>query len=413
MASAQRRGTCQLPGCTRAAHIDAQTGVEHDYCGRSHAREALGKVADPHGCCHVCNLDGCDKLVHFEPDTSRVHDFCCSSHALMAQEEGEWPESLKRRQGEGDGTNQCALPGCSAPRFRDPTGVLHDYCGRTHAIKAKDKGFVPGPAGDNTIHVVWDGNIPNCGKYTVAKLTKRHPKYANVVHQFEASWRHGTRVPEVVGILQIRNPLVLFQRYEALRLRLGNEQRRWHGTQSAAGCSFARDLELVGSGRGGPCGNSDCRLCNICSTGFQLDLVGATSNPRYGEGLYFSSTSSKSNDYANGSELSISTHKSGSKRARYGSAPPSGSAPAGPRNIAVTVRRRAMFLCKVVLGRSFQATDDGYCGTGNGWSQGRVEAIRQQGFDSVVAQPPILNYDEANIYNAPQAIPSYVVVYDM
>ena len=41
-----------------------------------------------------------------------------------------------------------------------------------------------------------------------------------------------------------------------------------------------------------------------------------------------------------------------------------------------------------------------------------LQDVLDGGYDSVVAEPPVLNYDEAVIYSATQAIPSYVVVYD-
>ena len=35
---------------------------------------------------------------------------------------------------------ECAFPGCTLPRFRDGA-VLHDYCGRSHAVEAKKRGI--------------------------------------------------------------------------------------------------------------------------------------------------------------------------------------------------------------------------------------------------------------------------------
>ena len=32
-----------------------------------------------------------------------------------------------------DGENTCKLPGCSRPRYKEPYGFTHDFCGRTHA----------------------------------------------------------------------------------------------------------------------------------------------------------------------------------------------------------------------------------------------------------------------------------------
>lgn len=59
--------------------------------------------------------------------------------------------------------------------------------------------------------------------------------------------------------------------------------------------------------QGGPCSESTCNVCNICTQGFRLAHSGQTAqrtglNLRFGNGLYFSSVSGKANDYAAGSE---------------------------------------------------------------------------------------------------------------
>ena len=63
--------------------------------------------------------------------------------------------------------------------------------------------------------------------------------------------------------------------------------------------------------QGGPCGESTCNVCGICTHGFRLrENVGGTARRtlfdlRYGAGLYFSSVSGKANDYAELSEKVI------------------------------------------------------------------------------------------------------------
>ena len=102
---------------------------------------------------------------------------------------------------------------------------------------------------------------------------------------------------------------------------------------------------------------------------------------RYGNGVYFSSTSSKSDDYAVGSQRS---HHQGGKI-------------------------RVMFLCKVAAGHSFSALSDGM-------SQSSVKECLDQGYHSIVGEPKTpelgsLNYDELVVYNEDAAIPSYLIVY--
>lgn len=414
---AARVARCALPGCHRPVHVDPVSQVEHDYCGRTHAKEALGAtLADPHGCCHECKLDGCEEPVHFERDTGRVHDFCCASHAELAIERGEWSRPLKKLQGVGAAPcareEQCSLNGCAAPRYRDPaTGFLHDYCGKSHALKAKQQGLLPAPLADPTIDVRYIGNIPGAGTYEISRLTPLHEKFGSVVKQFEEQWLHPTAVPTVVSVLQIRNSREIWEAYASTLSRFKNEQRRWHGTSCADTCNFAKDLSSGGT-RGRPCGNPACRLCNIAGSGFQLShagtgIGGTRMNLRYGPGLYFSATSSKSNDYAGGSESQcrISIGDRGAKRRRGASS-----------SIGGTAARRCVLLCKVALGRTHIAKNDGFVnGNGLGWSGTEVQQALSQA-DSVVAKPgetPGINYDEAVIYDKNQAIPSYVVVYDM
>eukprot|EP01052_Picozoa_sp_SAG31_P023098 SAG31_NODE_1877_length_7007_cov_3.257093_2_plen_229_part_00 len=205
---------------------------------------------------------------------------------------------------------------------------------------------------------------------------------------------------------QIRNSPAVFEAYERTKAEVGNERRRWHGTSCTEGCTFAKDVTTGGS-RGAPCGNNECRLCNIAASGFELGHAGATGgqrmNLRYGPGLYFSSTSSKSNDYNEGSESDCFQFGTARKRMAGGALP------------GRHVRRRCLFLCKVALGTPFVARDDGFAGGNEGWSQDQVDDALMQ-HDSVTAIPgqtPNINYDEQVVYRSDQAIPSYVVVYDL
>ena len=194
-------------------------------------------------------------------------------------------------------------------------------------------------------------------------------------------------MPRVERILQIRNPDDVYDRYEARKgwlQQLGDadEVRRFHGTSLSAGCSFGIALQQP------PCDNVDCALCRICSGGFQLSHVGSGAGARlggfqrYGNGLYFSGTSSKSNDYACN---------------------------------AVRGRRegtfRAMFMCKVLRGQRYSTPD-------SSMTQQEVDGRIGSGFTSVEGLPGAgpgtrdqLNYDELVVYNDADCIPSYIIVY--
>jgi hypothetical protein len=134
---------CAKPSCSNNAFVEPRTGIVHDYCGRTHAEEMLGgNLQKPHGDCHRCNLSGCEKEVYFEEETGRVHDFCCKEHYLEAVRNGEWKKNApakKQKTDPSSSTNaRCSYPGCQKNCYYDPVNKrLHDYCGRSHAIKRK------------------------------------------------------------------------------------------------------------------------------------------------------------------------------------------------------------------------------------------------------------------------------------
>lgn len=131
---------CRKDGCNRYAWVESRTGIQHLYCGRTHAKECEGnKLQPPHGSCHVCNFPGCNKNVAFDNTTGRVHDFCCRDHANSAISQKLWsmPMRVAASKGKFDATSTlCGLNNCNLPCFIDGS-VTYDFCGRTHAILAK------------------------------------------------------------------------------------------------------------------------------------------------------------------------------------------------------------------------------------------------------------------------------------
>ncbi|KAJ8600807.1 hypothetical protein CTAYLR_009997 [Chrysophaeum taylorii] len=367
---------CQLEGCGLPAHFDPQSGITHDFCGRTHAQLARQRpLRPPHGDCHTCKLDRCSKGVYFDRETGRVHDFCCRTHAMEAMAGGAHPRPNHTRAAPC-GAPRCALPGCASERYYDEgTKRVHDYCGRTHAREAARRGLVPPSlAGidDAGIEKIFGGRD---GGYLISVLNADHPKVAGVKKQFVETWYHSARVPTVIRVLMIRNSRDVFNHYQAYAGAKGNVERRWHGTASE--CRFGIDLDQP------PCTSPTCAVCSIVAESFSLSLAGTSSvggqrrQLRYGQGLYFSKCSSKSNDYAEHSER----------------ATPTGT-------------YRVMFLCKVALGSVHQTArpqiDD-------------VNPILKQGYDSVVglttADGGTLNYEETVVYNEHAAIPSYLILY--
>lgn len=80
---------CKLAGCSRTVYVDERTGRVHDFCGRSHANEAMangegsspsrgtgggkGAPAQEQGSAE-CSLEGCKELVYRDPVTKVVRD---------------------------------------------------------------------------------------------------------------------------------------------------------------------------------------------------------------------------------------------------------------------------------------------------------------------------------------------------
>ena len=409
---------CCLPSCNKPKHRDPATGIEHDFCGRTHAKEYARRngsvLPPPHGVCHTCKLPGCNEEVYYDEAEERVHEFCCKSHALQAINDGLHPPSQKGNQlgSRIPVSQQCALPGCTAPKFCDPdTGEVRDYCGRSHARLASQRGQQPPPAAlGQPAHfgVTWKGrsahfNCANncnggvCGlcqpDYELATLTNAHPKYEQIKRQFADSWDAQTAgpIPTVQRVLQVRNPAPVFERYEAYKQSLAQagrpvtEERRFHATGMR--CSFGIDQGQR------PCEDAACNVCSIAQTSFKLARAGGgplTANwggvLRYGRGLYFSKTSSKSHSYGGDSE-----------RDRRGQ------------------KHRCMFLCKVALGSPLRTAEERIDDT---QIDAYVRARARGGqYDSVVglttAEGGKLNYEESVVFDEAAAIPSYLIVYKL
>mmetsp|Transcript_7097 Transcript_7097/g.10586 ORF Transcript_7097/g.10586 Transcript_7097/m.10586 type:complete len:395 (+) Transcript_7097:68-1252(+) len=389
--SALRR-LCAYENCQNPAHHDPRTGITHDYCGRYHAslavRERGEELRPPHGPCHTCALPGCDRPVFFE--NGRVHEFCCRTHAHAAISQGFHPPSQRGERAESV-AERCSLPGCSAPKWSDPTtGRVMDYCGRTHAQAALDRQLVPPSfepraqsAPEGSIYKIFRGRNVD---YTVYVLNNIHPKVPGVVKQFQNSWTHETPIPRVIRVLQIRNSREVFARYEneykpsvAARCSSGNpnEERRFHGTSLASLCKFGIDLEQP------PCTDPNCSVCSIIESGFDLSRAGASGGQimrlRYGQGTYFSQSSSKANDYAGNSERPDHSGR----------------------------RTRVMFLCKVTLGRIYQTIEPQL-------EQQQIDQLSAN-YDSLLGlthhNGGALNHPENVIYSSSAAIPSYLIVY--
>eukprot|EP00322_Chrysochromulina_rotalis_P018346 CAMPEP_0115845830 /NCGR_PEP_ID=MMETSP0287-20121206/9555_1 /TAXON_ID=412157 /ORGANISM="Chrysochromulina rotalis, Strain UIO044" /LENGTH=392 /DNA_ID=CAMNT_0003299617 /DNA_START=27 /DNA_END=1205 /DNA_ORIENTATION=- len=376
---------CELRGCNRPVFVDPLTKIPHDFCGRTHAREAQAgqglELPPPHGQCHVCRLPECGEQVYFDAATDRVHEYCCKFHADEALQRGLRTRSNRALQGHAHPAHRCSLTGCSAPRYVDEHGHEHPYCGRTHAKLAEQRGLEAVDASEAPqVSAVWRGRQGE-PPYTISVLTNQHPKYQGIKDQFISTWTGPGPKPTVQRVLQIRNPQPIFDRYLTYQAGHRHEVRRFHGTGMV--CEFAINPNQR------PCEHQHCAVCSIAAQAFSMARAGGGPNAalmpaglRYGRGLYFSRTASKSNDYARMSERKL---------------------PHG--------RYRAMFLCKVCVGQTHLTKQDRL-------DQSTIDQLLSSGqADSVTglttADGGALNFEENVVYDEHAAIPSYLIVYTL
>lgn len=278
----------------------------------------------------------------------------------------------KRSKIEVDETKEkkCGLPGCQLP------SSIFDFCSDNHRERAKVKRILP-PA-EKGIQTVFMG--PS-GDYTVHLLNKDHSDHLPVKTQFLLTWlklEYGN--PHIMRIYKIRNHPTIYHNFELKKLELGNVQSRFHGTSQHSDCNFGSNPSIP------PCHRESCRVCNICKESFQLLYSGQNAGKRmklrYGNGLYFSATSSKSHDYNEHSEKIL---RQGDHKKQSWS-------------------WRSTFLCSVVLGRPHVTT------------AGELPShmCPPSGCDSVEGIPGVdLNYDEVVVYSNQQALPTHLIVYTL
>ncbi|CAG8591629.1 32356_t:CDS:2 [Gigaspora margarita] len=252
------------------------------------------------------------------------------------------------------------------------------YCNRDRAISGQD--FCSSQC-ESFVH----SNAP-----CMLKLPANSQKYKDVAKQFKDAWKHPHKLtPEISKIWKIYCPEAMVSRYRLYReeverqqqlagkpfpkgdgkrlMSAGNEQRRFHGTKMSCLIGLKNDGQV--------CSDKSCSVCCIIRDGYKLRYVGTgTVFSRFGRGLYFSGTSSKSDDYNDGSLKDF-----------YG------------------VSYKVMLLNKVVVGKGHPLTVDNMTLT-----------APPMGYDSVLGEPSTtgnLNYDEVVVYREEASIPQYLIVY--
>jgi len=142
----------------------------------------------------------------------------------------------------------------------------------------------------------------------------------------------------------------------------GNEKRRWHGTRRTCNLGDKDQTRL--------CSSSRCSLCSIIRNSFDVSVCKANTGwSRFGQGIYTSSTSSKSDGYSsNGCQSSL----------------------------------KAVLLNKVIVGKGCKLLKDNPSLT-----------APPQGYDSVLGEKgQALNHDELVVYINDAIRPAYLVMYE-
>jgi len=251
-------------------------------------------------------------------------------------------------------------------------------------------GFVDAtPPGSQTFYSL--SPPPSNNISTIRLLDPYGEKYKGIVNQFQAKWLHPAKaVPPVVRIFQIFPEASIVQRYEEYQakieqlhgpfrgrvmqsgrqMELGNQQRRFHGTSAKCAIGLAPNNTNF-------CPETNCSVCGIIRTSFKKSFARSragtrTAWERFGDGIYFSSTSSKSDDYGGGGLI---------------------------YNSAVF---KTMFLCKVIVGKVSKPLSD----------LSNLTAP-PAGYSSVVGEPGVgnINYDEVVVYDDAACYPAYLIVY--
>ncbi|CAG8764310.1 4887_t:CDS:2 [Cetraspora pellucida] len=200
-------------------------------------------------------------------------------------------------------------------------------------------------------------------------------RYKSIENQFLSSWKHQNKlIPQIFKIFKIKNgnledryniKRTLVERnrnlankpFNGRRMTAGNEQKRFHGTSVV--CKIGETGKL--------CSSNKCAVCCIIKNGYKIFETNKNFQ-RFGKGLYFSSTSSKSDDYIK--------NNSGSSY-------------------------KVMLLNKVIVGNAYKLATN---------CTGLLHP--PQGYDSVIGIPGgNLNYDEVVLYHEDSCLPRYLIVY--
>ncbi|KAG5734391.1 hypothetical protein E4T56_gene7193 [Termitomyces sp. T112] len=210
----------------------------------------------------------------------------------------------------------------------------------------------------------------------VVVLPRNHPSFQTVEKTFEDGWMHlNKRKPPIRAIFEIRLPQEMLDAFDQYKMRVASslapqkhsnrpvEKILFHGTNRS--CLLGENKD-----RTRPCGLSECPLCAIVGSSFDISKCGRkTKFCRFGMGIYSTSCSSKADDYV----------MNGATKAIY----------------------RVMLASRVIVGKPYRRLKNGTHLTGP-----------PPGYHSIVGEPGVdLNFPETVVYNDDAIRPAFLVVY--
>ncbi|KAK7006223.1 PARP catalytic domain-containing protein [Favolaschia claudopus] len=361
---------CQI----RPKYSDGTT--THAYCSKSCALQAKLPAQPPGLSASIPKSATCD-FCGARPkffDGQRTHPFCskgCSKNAAAQN-------PILKPNAKGS-AGICHAPGCQKPAHTNADGTTGSYCSLAHKILGETICLMCKQAaklaGSHFCSTVCGDDAEKNGPMLL-EVPAGHSTFKSVADQFKASWRHtGKSCPPVRRIYKIVATQTTLASYKAYQTKVenaghfvasgrspGNENRRWHGTR--------RECNLGDKGQTQFCASTNCPLCCIIKSSFDISLWGTkTGWGRFGKGIYTSSTSSKSHDYSH-NDCSSSF--------------------------------KAILLNKVIVGKGCKLTHDSTSLT-----------APPTGYDSVLAEKGgSLNYDELVVYTNDAIRPSFLVIYE-
>lgn len=310
----------------------------------------------------------CGKTCAVDPQTGHTHPYCgkyCASNDPNKQKTS--PAQL------------CAQ--CHAvPCWFDPKAQKYSQtCSRRCQSLLHPPSPVPAPRPPSTTTTTTT---------TCSILSPSDAKYTDIQGQFNSKWLHTNKGKRtIVAIVRIHMPAAIQQAFDAYQNSLkhikiptkkkhttgaGNTRLRFHGTRQTC---------LLGLKGTQLCHDSKCSVCCIARTSWKLSFTTSTSSTsRFGEGLYFTATSSKADDY---SDMALKKQGIVSNLLNSG--------------------YKSMFVAKVVCGKVHKASND----------MPHLKAA-PQGCHSVCGDKQnttTLNYDEIVVYKEEAAIPRYIIIY--